>query len=130
MHLKIKMKKAILIFLSIFAILSCEPKKKLDVETFKQGTFEILADEKYEKTTFKRIGDLQIEYYEDRVDTLSIHWKNNFNYTLQMLHPKSKLDNEPINVKLKSITTNSYDFEAVIGHSNFVIKGTVIKISE
>ncbi len=124
------MKKIIILSISFLAILSCKQREKLDVENFKHGIFEILADEKYEKTTFKRIGDLQIEYYENRIDTLSIHWKNNFNYTLQMLHPKSKLDNEPINVKLKAITNDSYDFEAVIGHSNFVIKGTAVKISE
>ena len=124
------MKKLIIISISILTLLSCNKKEQLDLDNFKQGTFEILADDKYDKTVFKRIGDLQIEYYEDRIDTLSIHWKNNFNYTLQMLHPKTELDNEPINVKLKSVTANSYDFEAVIGHSNFVIKGTAIKTAD
>lgn len=124
------MKKGFIILIGFLSLLSCKKREQLDLENFRQGTFEILADEKYDKTVFKRIGDLQIEYYENRIDTLSIHWKNNFNYTLQMLHPKTKLDNDPINVKLKSVTANSYDFEAIIGHSNFVIKGTVIKISE
>jgi len=124
------MKKLLLINICILTLLSCKKREKLNLETFKQGTFEILADEKYDKTTFKRIGNLQIEYYEDRIDTLKIHWENNFNYRLQMLHPVSKLDNEPINVKLKNGSPKSYDFEAVIGHSNFVIKGTVVKISD
>lgn len=100
------------------------------MEIFRTGTFEIPAGDKYERTTFVRKGDYQIETYKDRVDTLSIHWKNNFNYTLQMLDPKSELDNEPINVKITGVTSNSYDFEAIIGHSNYVQKGTVIKIEE
>jgi len=124
------MKKVLIILISFLSLLSCEKKQQLNLENFRHGTFEILADEKYDKTTFKRVGDIQIEYYEDRIDTLSIHWKNNFSYTLQMLHPKTKLDNDPINVMLKSVTADSYDFEAIIGHSNFVVKGTVIKISE
>ena len=124
------MKKLIIICIVLLTLLSCKKREQLDLDNFKQGTFEILADEKYDKTVFKRIGDLQIEYYEDKIDTLSIHWKNNFSYTLQMLHPKTELDNEPINVMLKSVTANSYDFEAIIGHSNFVIKGTVIKIAD
>jgi len=124
------MKNIFIISLLILSLSSCKQREKLNLENFKQGAFEILADEKYDKTTFKRIGDLQIEYYEDRIDTLQIHWENNFNYTLQMLHPKTKLDNEPINVKLKNISPKSYDFEAIIGHSNFVIKGTVVKISD
>ncbi|MDC9721566.1 MAG: hypothetical protein PSN34_02170 [Urechidicola sp.] len=122
--------KNIFLFCCFLTLFSCKKREQLDLDTFKQGTFEILADEKYDKTVFKRICDLQIEYYDDKIDTLSIHWKNNFNYTLQMLHPKTELDNEPINVKLKSVTANSYDFEAVIGHSNFVIKGTVIKTAD
>ena len=124
------MKNIFILFLVIISLFSCKKREKLDLETFKQGTFEILADEKYDKTTFKRIGDLQIEYYENRIDTLTIHWENNFNYTLQMLHPKTVLDNDPINVKLKNVSPKSYDFEAIIGHSNFVIKGTVVKISD
>ena len=124
------MKKLIIISITFLTLFSCKQKEPLNLENFRHGTFEILANEKYEKTVFKRTGDLQIEYYEDRIDTLSIHWKNNFNYTSQMLHPKTKLDNDPINVKLKSVTADSYDFEAIIGHSNFVIKGTVVKISD
>ena len=44
-----------------------------------------------------------------------------------MLHPKSAIDEDPIHVKITSIKKNSYEFEAVIGHSNFVQKGEIIK---
>ncbi|MFK5879594.1 MAG: hypothetical protein QM478_08880 [Flavobacteriaceae bacterium] len=124
------MKKLIIISIGFLTLFSCKQRKQLNLENFRHGTFEILKDEKYDKTIFKRIDSLQIEYYEDRIDTLAIHWKNNFSYTLHMLHPKTGLDNEPINVKLKSVTANSYDFEAIIGHSNFVIKGTVVKTAD
>ncbi len=109
--------------------LSCKKDNKLDVQNFKKGTFEIPAGKGFDKTTFIRKDSFQIETYGSKVDSLSIVWKDNFNYTLKMLNPKSGLDHEPIRVKITGITSISYDFEAVIGHSNYKQKGTVTKIS-
>jgi hypothetical protein len=44
-----------------------------------------------------------------------------------MLHPKSAIDEDPIHVKITNVKKDSYEFEAVIGHSNFVQKGKIIK---
>jgi len=46
-----------------------------------------------------------------------------------MLHPKSAIDEDPIHVKITNVKKDSYEFEAVIGHSNFVQKGEIIKKS-
>ncbi len=122
------MKKIIIILVCCISLISCSDNKKLDVKSFRTGTFEIPAGKGFEKTTFTRIDSLQIETYGDRIDSLSIIWKDNFNYTLRMLHPKSALDKQPIRVKITGIKYNSYDFEAVIGHSNYKQTGTVLKI--
>ncbi|UMB54432.1 hypothetical protein MKD41_02895 [Lutibacter sp. A64] len=122
------MKKiALLIFLT--AIISCNTEP-LKADRFKSGTFEIPAGKGYEKTIIIRQDSLQIEKYEDRVDTLSISWKNNFNYTLKMLHPKTAIDEDPIHVKITNVEDDSYEFEAVIGYSNYVQKGEIFKILE
>ena len=110
-----------------FLITSCENDVK-DPDRFKTGNFEIPAGKGYEKTIIIRNDSIQIEKYQDRIDTLSIVWKNNFNYTLKMLHPRNAIDKEPIRVKITNLMANSYDFEAVIGHSNYVQKGTLIII--
>ena len=119
--------KKIILLLSIIALLISCKNEPLDPDRFKTGTFEIPAGKGYEKTVIIRIDSLQIETYEERVDTLSIIWKNNFNYTLKMLHPKTAIDEDPIHIKITNIEKDSYDFESVIGHSNFVQKGTVYK---
>lgn len=119
----------ILICVLLF-ISSCKPGGNVDLNNFRTGTFEIPAGKGFDKTTFVRTDSLQIEFYGDRTDSLSIKWKDNFNYTLLMLHPKSKLDKEPIRVRITGVTANSYDFEAVIGHSNFKQKGKVTKIAD
>ncbi|MDD3723377.1 MAG: hypothetical protein PHW92_13000 [Lutibacter sp.] len=133
------MKKFILLPLLLIVLFSCKDKKatqnpdifKLesapDADRFKSGTFEIAAGKGYEKTIVIRQDSIQIEKYEDRIDTLSISWKNNFNYTLKMLHPKTAIDEDPIHIKITSIKDNSYEFEAVIGNSNYVQKGEITK---
>lgn len=122
--------KQIIFIGCLLLLLSCGNKTSLDIESFRTGTFEIPADDQksYEKTTFTRTGDYQIEQYGDRTDSLTIVWKDNFNYTLRMLHPKSALDKEPIRVKITGVKANSYNFEATVGHSNFKQTGTVYKI--
>lgn len=120
------MKKVALILVLSIAVLSCK-NEEMNPDRFKTGTFEIPEGKGYEKTSIIRKDSLQIEKYEDRIDSLSIFWKNNFNYTLKMLHPKTAIDEDPIYVKITSLKKDSYDFEAVIGHSNFIQKGTIFK---
>jgi hypothetical protein len=123
------MKKTLLI-ISIFTLLISCKDEPLNADRFKTGTYEIPEGKGYEKTIIIRQDSIQIEKYQDRIDTLSISWKNNFNYTLKMLHPKTAIDEDPIHVKITNIEKNSYEFEAVIGHSNFVQKGEIFKIAD
>jgi len=118
--------KKIALLIIVIALFSCK-NDELSADRFKTGIFEIPAGKGYEKTVIIRQDSLQIEKYEDRIDSLSITWKNNFNYTLKMLHPKTAIDEDPIYIKITSISKNSYEFEAVIGHSNYVQKGTIYK---
>ena len=122
--------KYLLVIWCCIVLVSCTKEKPLTVLDFRTGGFEIPGGESFEKTTFKRTDSLQIESYGNRIDSLSIVWKDNFNYTLQMLNPKSALDKEPIRVKITGIKSNSYSFEAVIGHSNYKQDGIVFKILE
>ncbi len=121
--------KKILFPILIVGLSSCMGEN-LDADRFKLGTFEIPAGKGYEKTIIIRQDSIQIEKYENRIDTLSIKWKNNFSYTLKMLHPKTAIDEDPIHIKITNLKDDSYDFEAVIGHSNFVQKGTLIKVKD
>lgn len=123
------MKKIALILVLFISVLSCK-NDELNADRFKTGRFEIPEGKGYKKTIIIRQDSLQIEKYEDRIDSLSIFWKNNFNYTLKMLHPKTAIDEEPIHVKITSLKKDSYNFEAVIGHSNYVQKGTIFKTLE
>lgn len=124
------LKKITIIIFTFCLLISCKDEKKTNPFEFRSGTFEIPAGDKYTKTTIIRKDNLQIEHYENRIDTLLIEWENSFKYQLKMLHPKSELDKKPINVKITNIKENGYDFIAKIGYSKFEQKGTLIKISK
>ena len=97
---------------------------------FKQGTFLIRAGENFEQTIIYRKDSLQIEHYQNRIDTLMIHWKNNFSYTLKMLHPKTKLDKKTVRVRIVKVYRGGYDFTAKMENSNFEQKGRIKKIAD
>jgi len=121
--------KKIVFLLVLIAFISCKNEGE-DPDRFKTGLFEIPAGQGYDITYIERQDSIQIETYKSKVDTLSIIWKNNFNYTLKMLNPKSAIDEEPIHVKITTIRKESYEFEAVIGHSNYIQKGEIFKKSK
>lgn len=122
--------KRIILFISIVTLLFGCKKESISPDRFKTGTFEIPEGKGYSRTVITRIDSLQIEQYEERIDSFSISWKNNFNYSLKMTNPKSALDEEIIYVKITNIEKKAYDFEAVIGHSNYTQKGTITKIAD
>lgn len=124
------MRKIIFILSCIILFSSCKVDKKLDVKIFRMGIFEIPATDEYSKTLIKRIDSLQIETYEGKVDTLLIHWKNDFNYTLNMLNLMKGMEEDPIHVQITRLNLDSYEFTAIVGHSNFKQDGKVFKISE
>jgi len=117
------MKKLFVFIGVLFLLLACSNNQNYDPQRFKQGVFEIPAGENYGKTRILRKGSLQIEFYENSVDTLIITWKNNFNYDLRMLNPKKPSDEDIIHVQIKKIKASSYTFEAKIGYTNFVQNG-------
>lgn len=121
--------KKILLLLVITSIISCK-KEPNNTDRFRIGTFEILAEKGFEKTTIIRKDSIQIETYQNKTDTLFIKWKDDFNYLLLMKNPKTAIDEDTIFVKITSIKNNSYEFESVIGNSNYIEKEKIIKISK
>lgn len=121
------MKKALLL-LVIISVISCKDKSK-NTAKFRVGTFEIPAEKGFEKTTIIRKDSIQIETYQNKTDTLIIKWKDDFNYSLLIKNPKTAIDEDTIFVKITSVKNNSYEYESVIGNSNYVQKEKMIKVS-
>ncbi len=93
-------------------LLSCyEPQRHCN--DFKTGTFEFTytIDGKEQTGTFKRTEDLNIDYFENKVDSASVRWINDCEFIQKALHPKSIAEEKAIHFKILSTTEDTYTFE-------------------
>ena len=123
------MKKLFAIFFFTSVFFSCKDVPVVDNNNqFKTGTFEIPAGKNFVKETIIRQDSIQISKYGNKIDTMSIKWKNNFFYTLKYINPKNELQKDPMFVQINKIYKDSYDFTVKIGFSSFSTKGTIYKV--
>lgn len=80
---------------------------------FKTGTFEFTyVIDSIEKTgTFIRTEKLNIDYYDNKVDSATVRWINDCEFILQKINPKNKSEEKAIHMKILSTTDSSYTFE-------------------
>lgn len=122
-----KMKK--FLFLMPLVFVSCYNVER-NCADFKTGEFKFdyVVDGVQKTTTFVRTGDIEIDYYEGKVDTSSIRWINDCEYIVQKLHPKNMEEKKAIAMKIVSTTKDSYIFEFGIVGSENKQRGTVVKV--
>lgn len=100
-----------------------------DCKAFKNGefTFTSIIDDKEVSTTFVRNGDLEIDYFQGKVDSSSVRWINDCEYIVKKMHPKNKAEEKSVHMKILTTTENSYTFEySIVGDDN-KSRGTAIK---
>lgn len=107
--------------------LSCK-QERMNINSLKQGTFKTVLDDGDISSTAVRNDSIQIESFNNKIDTFKIFWKNDFEYVLTKTQPKSLLDSTPFHVKIIEVKQNSYSFVAGYKGSNFKQKGTAVKL--
>lgn len=98
---------------------------------FKTGTFEYTYTiDGVEKTsTFTRNDTLEVDYYENEIDSNSIRWINDCEFIVEKLNPTSLNDSKAIHMKILTTKGNTYTYEySMVGDSKNKQKGTVTKI--
>ena len=103
------------LFLSLVSLLllsSCYNIQR-NCSDFKTGTFEFnYTIDGIEKTgQFTRTDNLNIDYYEGKVDSSSVRWINDCEFILKKINPKSLSEKNAIHMKILSTTDNTYTFE-------------------
>jgi len=103
------------LFLSLVSLLllsSCYNIQR-NCSDFKTGTFEFnYTIDGIEKTgQFTRTDNLNIDYYEGKVDSSSVRWINDCEFILKKINPKSMSEKDAIHMKILSTTDNTYTFE-------------------
>ena len=112
-----------------FLVLSSCYQPQRDCEAFKDGEFSFTTtiNENEVTTTFMRKGDLEIDYFNGKIDSSSVRWINNCEYIVKKLHPRNKAEEKSVHMKILTTTDNSYTFEYnIVGDYN-KSKGVAIK---
>ena len=124
------MLKRLLSFLWVVLCLSCGAPPERNCQNFKTGQFTFTTEiEGVEKTTtFRRIGDIEVDNFEGKVDTSSVRWINDCEYVLKNLNPHSKAEEKSIHIKILTTTDSSYTFEYNAIGDKRKFKGTALKI--
>lgn len=80
---------------------------------FKTGTFEFTyVVDGIEKTgKFVRTESMNIDYYDNKVDSAAVRWINDCEFIQTTIHPKSMAEEKAIHFKILSTTKDSYTFE-------------------
>ena len=121
-------KKSLYLILSLLLFTACYQPER-NCQKFRNGefTFTSIIDNKEQTTTFVRNEKLEIDYYQNKIDSSSVRWVNDCEYIVKKLNPTSKAEEKSIHMKILSTTDNSYTFEySIIGESK-KIRGTAIK---
>ena len=124
----------IAIFSTAIALLlfnSCNSVER-DCYKFRSGKF--LTQTKINDTTyssvFTRNDKIQIENFNNSIDSSTMRWINDCELVLRTLNPKSKSELKNIHIKILTTTDSSYTYEySFVGEKRREI-GLALKISD
>ncbi len=102
-----------------------------DCKSFHTGYFEFstLINGEIKTSYFFRTENLEIETYEEKIDSALIRWVNDCECILTKYNPKSNQDKRPVQIKILSTEGNAYTFEySLVGKSDNKQRGIIQKI--
>ena len=100
----------ILILVSFY---SCNLNQERLCNDFKNGSFKsVITIEGIEYTSiFKRNDSIQVETFNNVIDSSYVRWINNCEVVFTTINPKNILQKKPVLVKILRTFKDSYDFE-------------------
>lgn len=122
------LRRIIFLLVTLFTLYSCYLPER-NCKDFKDGEFSFTSvlNDKEVTTTFVRKGDLEVDYFEGKIDSSSVRWINDCECIVKKLHPRNKAEEKSVHMKILTTTDNSYTFEYnIVGDSN-KSKGIAIK---
>ena len=125
---KIKLNKFISIL--IFLFISCYSVSR-NCKDFHEGEFlfKSIINGEIKTSKFIRKKNIEIEIFENKIDTAKIKWVNECECILTKLNPLSNQEKRPIQIKIISTEKDSYVFEySLVGDLKNIRRGKIIKI--
>ena len=121
--------KKILLLLTSFFLFSCYNQER-NCKAFKTGKFtsETTVEGKKYTTTFERNDSMQIENFNNKIDTFSIRWINDCEYILENIKPKNREEKKAVHVKILNTKDLTYSYEYSFVGETKKQKGSVTKM--
>jgi len=125
------MKLQYLIVVLIF--FSCYNQER-NCKNFQSGTFEfetISSNGDALKTYFTRTNTLEIDYFDNKIDSSSVNWVSECECILRKINPKNLSQGKSIQMKILSTFEDEYIFEySFVGDIKNSNRGKAKKISD
>ena len=96
----------------LFTFFSCYTTTR-NCKDFKTGEFysEVIIDGVLYKSTFKRSEKLQVEVYNNKIDSSQLRWINDCEVIFKTINPKNMSEQKDIHLKILTTTDSSYTYE-------------------
>jgi hypothetical protein len=99
-------------FMMLFLLVGCYNVER-NCSDFQIGTFksEITINDSIYTSTFTRTSNLQVERYNNNVDSSEIRWINDCEVIFRTINPKNRIEKKDIHLKILTTTDSSYTYE-------------------
>jgi len=117
-------------FVLLLSLTSCYQIER-NCQDFQLGTFksEVHINDSLYTSTFTRTKTLQIETYNNHVDSSQVRWINDCEAVFKTINPKNRIEKKDIHLKILITTDSSYTFEYSYVGDKLKQKGVAIKLN-
>ncbi len=126
----LKQSDIVIYFLFLFTFFSCYKIEK-NCNDFKTGTFEFssIVNGEIKKSRFIRSEALEIELYNNKIDSATVKWVNNCEFILTKINPTSNQDKRPVKIEILSTSAKEYFFEySLVSNPGKRFRGRATKV--
>ncbi len=118
-----------LFLLLFFSLMSCYETTR-NCKDYKTGAFysEVTINNELFVSKFKRTKELQVETYNNKIDSSKLRWINDCEVVFKTIRPKNMAEEKDIHLKILTTTDSSYTFEYSYVGETKKQKGVAYKI--
>ncbi|GAA3606864.1 DNA topoisomerase IV [Flavivirga amylovorans] len=101
-----------LFLILLLSLVSCYETAR-NCKDYKSGEFysEVMIDDELFVSKFKRTEDLQVEVYNNKIDSSKLRWINDCEVVFKTIKPKNMAEQKDIHLKILTTTDSSYTYE-------------------
>ena len=116
------------ILIALITLTGCYKMERNCID-YKIGAYysEVIIDSAIYRSEFIRNNDIQVEYYNKRVDSSEVRWINDCEMVFRTINPKNRTERKDVHLKILTTTDSCYTFEYSYVGEKFKQKGVAYK---